>query len=267
MARIRSIHPGLFTDDAFAALSERAQIFLIGLWTEADDQGAFEWNAAKLRMRLRPIKDGDVDPILEELAAANTIKSYELAGRKYGAIRNFRKWQRPRKPNSVYPMPSELHPYVCLTDASTVPTDLKGGANTVPEALKGDDGTVPANVETEQIRESLRRGRREEVGGRRKEEKQDAASAAILDLKIPPNGYDRHLASDQKTQLYERAKQILGDNSGGLISKLIKAKGENVALARAAIETAASRSDAREYIGAIIRGVSEPKGIRGVDWW
>ncbi len=41
MARIRSIHPGLFTDEAFMALSLLARVVLPGLWTECDDQGVF----------------------------------------------------------------------------------------------------------------------------------------------------------------------------------------------------------------------------------
>ena len=31
MARIRSIHPGLFTDEKFVVLSEPAQVFFMGL--------------------------------------------------------------------------------------------------------------------------------------------------------------------------------------------------------------------------------------------
>lgn len=115
MARIRSVHPGLFTDEAFAALSCEAQIFLIGLWTEADDQGVFEWKPLSLRMRLRPTKDGGVDGLLSELLAANTICIYEIDGRKYGAIRNFRKYQRPKSPNAVHPITSDIGIYTGLS--------------------------------------------------------------------------------------------------------------------------------------------------------
>src|SRR5207237_2949036 len=114
MARIRSVHPGLFTDEAFATLSDAAQIFAIGLWTECDDQGAFEWKPFNLRMRLRPGKDGSVEPLLAELEAANMIRSYEHEGRKFGLVRNFRKYQRPKRPNAVHFIPPELLPYVCL---------------------------------------------------------------------------------------------------------------------------------------------------------
>jgi uncharacterized protein YdaU (DUF1376 family) len=71
-----------------------------------------------------------------------------------------------------------------------------------------------------------------------KKEKQDAADAATK----TPEG-----------QLYERGEKILGPGTGGLITNLLKAKDGNVALARAAIETASTKGNPREYIGAIAR--------------
>lgn len=117
MARIRSVHPGLFTDDAFVQLSDAAQVFLIGLWTECDDQGAFEWNPVKLRLKLRGCRDGGVDPLLSELESVDCIKKYTHNGKAYGAVRNFNKWQRPKKPSHVYLLPDDLREYVgILTD-------------------------------------------------------------------------------------------------------------------------------------------------------
>ena len=55
-------------------------------------------------------------------------------------------------------------------------------------------------------------------------------------------------------ELFRRGKEVLGKTSGGLIRKLLTAKGENVALARAALEMASQAGDPREYLGAIIAG-------------
>jgi hypothetical protein len=112
MARIRSVFPGLFTDEAFAPLSDAAQITLIGVWTEADDNGVFEWKPVSLRMRLRPSKDGSIEPMLEELAAANVIMTFEVGGKRYGAVRNFKKYQRPKSPKAVFPFPDNISDYV-----------------------------------------------------------------------------------------------------------------------------------------------------------
>jgi hypothetical protein len=61
-------------------------------------------------------------------------------------------------------------------------------------------------------------------------------------------------APDPEKELFRRGREVLGKQAGGLISKLLAAKQKNVALARAAIEQASTKSDPREYIGAVIRG-------------
>jgi hypothetical protein len=153
MARIRSVHPGLFTDEAFVGLSSDAQIFLIGLWTEADDQGVFEWKPVSLRMRLRPTKDGAVDGLLREMEAANIIRSFEIDGRRYGAVRNFRKYQRPKSPNAIHHITDDIRTYVGL-------------AQSISEI---DDAKPP---ETSEIPPQM-----EDGGGRREKEKKDSAGA------------------------------------------------------------------------------------------
>jgi hypothetical protein len=48
MSRIRSVHPGLWTDEAFVELSFPARMLLMGIWTECDDGGAFVWRPLTL---------------------------------------------------------------------------------------------------------------------------------------------------------------------------------------------------------------------------
>jgi hypothetical protein len=163
MARIRSVHPGLFTDEAFATLSDAAQIFAIGLWTECDDQGAFEWKPFNLRMRLRPGKDGSVEPLLAELEAANMIRSYEHEGRKFGLVRNFRKYQRPKKPNAVHFIPPELLPYVGLKPPSSEPAPHYSEVSSELRRVH-DPGSFPETPSSGGIAPQM-----EEEGGRKKE--------------------------------------------------------------------------------------------------
>lgn len=164
MARIRSILPGIFSDPEFAALSDAAQIFYLGLLTEADDNGVFEWKPATLRIRLRPCKDGAVDGLLSELVAAGKIESYEIGGHKYGAIRNFRKFQRPKSPKSWHPITSDFLNYVGL-------------------------GSSIAETEAAEPTGLLQKGeiapQMEEVGGRREEGggKDDDSAASATDKK------------------------------------------------------------------------------------
>lgn len=58
----------------------------------------------------------------------------------------------------------------------------------------------------------------------------------------------------EEAELFRRGKEVLGKNSGGLISKLLKAKKGSVPLARAAIEQAVTKGNAVEYIARIING-------------
>lgn len=75
---------------------------------------------------------------------------------------------------------------------------------------------------------------------------------ASLNLKpcSEPNGSAAKI--DLEKQLFERGRAVLGQNAGGLIAKLLKAKG--LELARAAIETASTKHEPREYIGRILAG-------------
>lgn len=111
MARIRSIHPGLFTDEAFMTLSMAARVLLVGLWSHADDGGGFEWKPLVLKARIFPADNIDIAPTLQELEDNDIIKRYDVSGKGYGAVRNFGKWQRPQKPKRFVPMPIPVREY------------------------------------------------------------------------------------------------------------------------------------------------------------
>lgn len=100
MARIRSVHPGIWTDEAFMQISAMARLLIIGIWTEAFDDGVFEWKPIVLKARLFPADTCDVPALLAELESANIVRQVERGGKAYGLVRNFCKFQRPKKPNS-----------------------------------------------------------------------------------------------------------------------------------------------------------------------
>lgn len=111
MSRIRSVHPGLWTDEAFVSMSPLARVFFIGLWTEADDKGTFPWSPLKLKMRILPADNADVESLLGELVSGDAVMRYEVDGKEFGAIRNFTKFQRPKKPNDIHPCTKEACQY------------------------------------------------------------------------------------------------------------------------------------------------------------
>lgn len=106
MARIRSIHPGQWTDEAFVECSSDARLLALGLRNEADDNGIFEWKPKTLKMRLFPADSVDIDVLLEEVTLSGQAFRYMLGNKAYGAIRNFTKYQRPRRPSIMYPPPN-----------------------------------------------------------------------------------------------------------------------------------------------------------------
>jgi len=55
-------------------------------------------------------------------------------------------------------------------------------------------------------------------------------------------------------EYFARGRDVLGSEAGGLIAKILKAKGGNVALARAVLEQASQKQNPREYAAAACRG-------------
>lgn len=112
MARIRSIHPGIWTDEAFMSVSAHARLLLMGIWTEAFDDGVFEWKTLTLKARIFPVDNVDVNELLIELVNAGCISRIENHPKKPGVIRNFQRYQRPKKPNSSGMLTHEWLDYV-----------------------------------------------------------------------------------------------------------------------------------------------------------
>lgn len=87
---------------------------------------------------------------------------------------------------------------------------------------------------------------KENIGKIERETEENGAHAPS-DPAIPERAY------------FERGREVLGKGAGGLIGKLLKSRGGNVALARAAIEQASQKQNPTEYVAAICRG---PPAIR-----
>lgn len=121
MSRIRSVHPGFFRDENLVPCSSFARLLYIGLGIEADDKGIFEWKPVQLKMTIFPADSVDVAALLAELVAAGNVRRFEFGGKAFGAIRNFRKYQRPKTPNSVHPMPDDIAEYVAFPRKGETP--------------------------------------------------------------------------------------------------------------------------------------------------
>jgi hypothetical protein len=164
MARIRSIHPGLYTDESFATLSMAARVLIIGIWNHADDGGGFEWKPLTLKMRIFPADNIDVSKLLSELEANDIVKKYDVDGKGYGAVRNFGKWQKPKKPSRFCPMPEPIREYACTNDAEKETGSEVDGDNTRNEkAPVQEEGGTSSEPVPNQCGISISEGRK---GGR-----------------------------------------------------------------------------------------------------
>lgn len=74
--------------------------------------------------------------------------------------------------------------------------------------------------------------------------------------------------SDQKVQLYDRGREVLGDSAGGQITKLLRAQDGSIPKTRAIIETASTRANPAEYVAAVIHGKArEPDSVEARTKW
>lgn len=139
MARIRSVHPGLASDEAFMSMTMAAKAAWALLWTECDDKGVFEWKPVVLKARIFPADNVDFAVVLSEYEGLDCVKKFSIGGKSYGAVRNFCKFQRPKKPNSVHPLPDELRTYVHLNADSSAPVGNHSGTD-VEKPPQMEDG-------------------------------------------------------------------------------------------------------------------------------
>jgi len=102
--RIRSVLPGQWTDDRFVSCTPLARLLAIALRNEADDNGVFEFNPIKIKMRLLPMDECDINDLLGQLVDTAHIMVHEQSGKNFGIIRNFSKFQKPKRPSVTFPI-------------------------------------------------------------------------------------------------------------------------------------------------------------------
>jgi hypothetical protein len=198
MARIRSIHPTQWTDEDFVSCSSWARLLAIGLRNEADDAGVFEWKPLGLKMRLMPADNVDVEALLAELVEHQQVLCFRHGGRLYGAIRNFCRFQRPKKPDQKYPLPRSIATYTAAADdglrsAFEVVDDEPGGG---PVGSGSGSNTVQFPTGSPPVRNLARRGRREEE---REREEEDSYPSS-LESETPRASEDGAIAPRQQRQ-------------------------------------------------------------------
>lgn len=153
MARIRSIKPSFFRSEDVSVLPLRARLTWIGLWTHCDDAGRTKDNSRLIKGDIWPLDEvslRDIEEDLETLAAHGRIVRYEVDGRRYLEITNWRDHQAIQKPTpSKLPPPPVIHNQsspVVLPEPSDSAIAGKGKEG------KGREGTRTREAATEPSR-------------------------------------------------------------------------------------------------------------------
>lgn len=142
MARIRSIHPDQWCDEDFVELPMEARLLAIALRNFADDKGVFEWKPKTIKMKIFPADDVNIDAALDALLMQKQCIKFTSHGKTFGAIRNFCNFQRPKKPNDIFPISEEIAQYVGYKGEISTEIDA-GDAHQIPHQLPTDTQIAP----------------------------------------------------------------------------------------------------------------------------
>lgn len=216
MARIRTIKPEFPQSESVGALSRDARLLFILLWTIVDDSGRTRAASRMLASLLYPYDDDAKDLIegwLAELDRGNHIRRYDVAGSHYLEVAKWLEHQKIDKPSKSRLPSFDDGSRILAKPREASATDL------VPSTLD----LVPSTLD---------------LGPSTNSEANASGAGAPLDPAIPNREY------------FMRGREVLGSKSGSLLGKLLKAKGGNVALARAAIEQASQKANPTEYVAA-----------------
>ncbi len=248
MARIRSIHPGLWTDETYVSLSPFARLLFLGIWNECDDMGSFEWSPVKLKMRLLPADSVDAVALLDELAEAGCIMAYEAGGKRYGAVRNFCQYQRPKKPNSTYPQTEAVRNWVNIEARST----RDGGELDTPSATVSGELTPPSAKTSGEPKPRKRGASGEAVGnqlptgGEKSRQRKEGGGSTVTDVTAADAAIDPAKALFDSGIALLMAAGKSRNQAGALIAKWRREHGER--WTNDAIVSASGKADPVSWI-------------------
>ncbi|HXH77146.1 HNH endonuclease [Nocardioides sp.] len=168
MARIRSVKPEFWDDEAIGLLSRDARLLYVATWNMADDEGLLRWTASFCKASAFMYDDdldvGAITALMGELTDAQLIRPYTggKARQSLAWVVQFAKHQKPNRPQpSKLPPPSiqngdVLQAYIrrdhgvchlCGQDCCTEPNDRRlwpSLDHLVPRIQGGSD--YPSNI-------------------------------------------------------------------------------------------------------------------------
>lgn len=180
MARIRTIKPEFWTSEQELSCSRDARLLFIGLWSFADDNGVNEASYLSAKVRIFPNETCTIEDIkrwISELINAGLLKLYEVEGKSYWHVINWKCLQRIDKPNTrnLHPLPPDIE----TTEAPINNKQEKFDENSrnIPRTFPEHSENIPGTLATE--------GKGIEGKGNGKEIYIREAKASPLPIKTP----------------------------------------------------------------------------------
>lgn len=185
MARARNIKPGFFDDEELAALGPYAMILFAGLWTLADREGRLEDRPQRIKARVLPYFDVDVDDLLSGLQARGFIVRYTVDDGHYIQVTNFRKHQSPHVHEAASTIQAPDGYGASTGHAPDTPDLARARSDSgfrIPDSLIADCG-LPHALPREHPRGSKTGSPPREAGRRRRASAEDFAALAGVELR------------------------------------------------------------------------------------
>jgi hypothetical protein len=150
--KIRSIHPGFFSDSKVCSLTFPARILWQGLWCFADDYGRGPWLAKAIEGAIFPRDEVDIDALMFEVVDAGLVELYGVDGETFYAIPRWDDYQSPKyKARTNVPDPRTLKKARKINPAQIGDKLVPNRGQSAPEFSPGEG----------EERERRGRGRRE----------------------------------------------------------------------------------------------------------
>lgn len=105
MSRTRKLKPEFFTNENLAECSPYARLVFAGLWTLADRDGRLEDRPKRIKAKLLPYDDQNMDELLQELHEKGFIVRYEVENLKCIELPTFLEHQTPHPKEQSYNLP------------------------------------------------------------------------------------------------------------------------------------------------------------------
>lgn len=169
-ARQRFLWPGIWSDPTFGRLAPLEQVFFIGLFSNADDEGRLLADPAYLRSAIFPLKDLTAKKVREVRNAVTevfpSVVLYEADGDEYIALLKWKDYQHPKYPK-----------------ASTLPEPYLNGSSPPENDSSKDGGRVPPRAGQGLGRDGFKGSSRKD-GRRAKAAKPGTADYAEIETEV-----------------------------------------------------------------------------------